>query len=261
MPTPLIFDDSGGSEEPVVFINGLFQTITSWTTVKESLSRYSRVIRIDLVNQGGSRQSEGSYSPDAHAHDVVDLLNNIGCEGVHLLGHSYGTRIAIRAARLLGDRTRTLILVGASSPSLRERYLMIFRNWRRAILAGDSQAIIDAVVPWVYGGHYLQENEGLISFYANHLAEALKDGRALKNLEGLIASYEDFHPEQESGNGVRARTLILNGAEDAVTPPSCLKSWSKTFFNASIVLAPHTGHALVAERPDLVEEEILKIVL
>lgn len=261
MTIQLNFDDSGGTDEPIVLINGLFQTIASWTQLQSSLSRYARIIRIDLMNQGGSPSSDGPYTVDAHARDIVRLLTELGCHQAHVVGHSYGTRIAMRVARQLGSRAQSLVLVGASAPALHERYLMIFRNWAHAIRAGHGPDIINAVVPWVYGGHYLQANAGLVNFYAKHLVDNLKDGRTLKNLEGLIASYENFHAEDESGAGIRARTVILNGAEDAVTPPSCLAASGQSFFNARVVTVPKAGHALVAERPDLVEEEILKAAL
>lgn len=257
----LAFDDSGGTEEPIVFINGLFQTVASWTRVHESVARYSRVLRVDLRNQGASPDSDGPCSPDRHAADLVALLDHLGCSGAHLVGHSYGTRIALRTARALGERARSLVLVGASAPALRERYLMIFHSWRRAILAGDDTALADTIVPWVYGGHYVQQNPGLARFYSRHLVDGLRDGRALRNLEGLIASYEEPKPALEGGGGIACRTVVLNGAEDAVTPPSSLREWCRSFFNASLVVAPDTGHAVVAERADLVEEAILNTAL
>ena len=83
------------------------------------LARDFRVVRLDLRGHGASQVPDDAlpFTLDRLARDVIDLLDHLGVERVHLAGSSAGAIIAMRVAIDHPDRLLTLADF-ASTPGL-----------------------------------------------------------------------------------------------------------------------------------------------
>lgn len=115
------------------------------------------VLAIDLPGHGRS----GGHAPESvqeAAQAVCALLDAVGAHKAALIGHSWGSLIALQAAAQLGARASRLVLVGSAypmrvSPALLdsalntpEKALHTMNVFSRSTLAPPSGAGV-----WVYG--------------------------------------------------------------------------------------------------------------
>ncbi|AEJ14600.1 MULTISPECIES: alpha/beta fold hydrolase [Pseudomonas] len=98
-----------GTGSPLLLIPGITSPAVTWGFVAERLAKYFDVHVVDVRGRGLSESGDLDYSLDAMADDLVALAQRM--EGVVVLGHSMGARIAIRAARKDSQVFSRLILV------------------------------------------------------------------------------------------------------------------------------------------------------
>jgi pimeloyl-ACP methyl ester carboxylesterase len=88
-----------GSGEPVVLLHGFASDIDSWSGLGDSIATGYRVIALDQRGHGrsGKPAGEGGYGRELGA-DVLRLLDHLGLQRAHLVGHSMGAVVASYAA-------------------------------------------------------------------------------------------------------------------------------------------------------------------
>ena len=128
MPTTTIsglnhYYDDVGSGEVLVMIHGATGSAHAFESQYPGLSPRFRIIAPDLRSMGRSEHVT-DMPATAWVDDLGELLDQIGAGGVHLLGNSLGSRIAMRFAIDNPDRVRSIIVVNpiiAITPEATER--------------------------------------------------------------------------------------------------------------------------------------------
>ncbi|HSS66623.1 MAG TPA: alpha/beta hydrolase [Gammaproteobacteria bacterium] len=101
-----------GQGQPVILIHSSVSANRQWRSLSEALKDRYRVVAINLFGYGEATPWPGTapLSLEAQARLVLAL-----CEAttgpVHLVGHSFGGSVALKAAMLLGARVGCLILL------------------------------------------------------------------------------------------------------------------------------------------------------
>ena len=107
------------SADPVVALHGITAHHRAFNALARRLSDSPDargVIAPDLRGRGDSRKPETGYGLEAHAADVVRVLDHFGIESVALAGHSMGAFVALRTALSYPDRVRSLVLLDGGWP-------------------------------------------------------------------------------------------------------------------------------------------------
>ncbi len=111
-----------GEGEPVVLIHGngtMIQDFTVSGLVDRLASRY-RVIVFDRPGYGYSSRPRQLWTPRAHAKLFQSALGQLGIEQATVLGHSWGTLVAVALALECPSLVRSLVLAsGYYYPTLR----------------------------------------------------------------------------------------------------------------------------------------------
>jgi pimeloyl-ACP methyl ester carboxylesterase len=111
-----LYYESHGEGEPLVLIPGTGFGGNVWFPSQvPTLSKKLRVITLDVRGCGRSSAPEGVYTIEQMACDVAALLDHLGLDQAHVLGHSMGGRIGIALALVFPGRVRSLILAAAGS--------------------------------------------------------------------------------------------------------------------------------------------------
>lgn len=88
--TTIAFDDhDGGDGVPVVLVHGITESAVSWDPLIERLTPDRRVVAVDLRGHGRSGTAS-DYGFDALADDVTSVVDHLGLDRPHLVGHSLG---------------------------------------------------------------------------------------------------------------------------------------------------------------------------
>jgi pimeloyl-ACP methyl ester carboxylesterase len=104
--------------ETVVLVHGIAEGGLAWTPWVPHLSGQLRVVRPDLPGFGSSpRPADHDCTPRRYASDLVNLIDALGLERVHLVAAKYGGTIALQFAGEHSDRLHSLCVV--SSPLTR----------------------------------------------------------------------------------------------------------------------------------------------
>ncbi len=106
------------TDPPIILLHGLSQQSRYWQLVEHELQR--SCIAVDLRGHGDSQD----FGPDSHfsiesvAQDVIDLMDVLDISSAHIVGHSWGSSIALRIAVSASQRilSCTLIDGGAFNP-------------------------------------------------------------------------------------------------------------------------------------------------
>ncbi|WOO42849.1 alpha/beta fold hydrolase [Rubellicoccus peritrichatus] len=100
----------GEGKPPLIILHGLLGSSRNWTAVGKDLSERFEVFGLDLRNHGSSPHDD-EMSFEAMAADLSEFLERQGLDGVHLLGHSLGGKVAMHFAANNFDRVDSLIVV------------------------------------------------------------------------------------------------------------------------------------------------------
>lgn len=100
-----------GKSTPVLCVHGLTANCRSFDYVAGGLAPAHQVIAFDLRGRGLSDQPDTGYSIDHHCRDIAALLDHLGLERVHLVGHSLGASIVAIFAARYPERVEKVVLI------------------------------------------------------------------------------------------------------------------------------------------------------
>lgn len=103
----------GGSGPPVLLLHGYPQTHVEWHKIAPGLSEHYTVVAPDLRGYGDSEKppaAEGDFSVYCKrtlAQDQVEVMDALGFDSFHVVGHDRGARVGHRMALDHPERVRT----------------------------------------------------------------------------------------------------------------------------------------------------------
>ena len=106
------FTDPWTTPETVVLHHGMAKNHRLWYAWVPVLARHYRVVRFDARGMGQSTVPGPTYpwSLENFASDLLQLLDQLGLERVHLIGETVGGTISLRFASLYPERLRSLTM-------------------------------------------------------------------------------------------------------------------------------------------------------
>jgi pimeloyl-ACP methyl ester carboxylesterase len=128
------YRDLPGTGTPILLVHGIGSSMLTWADVPERLAAGgTRVLAVDLPGHGQSSRGPGDYSLGSLASTLRDLLDHLGIERVHLVGHSLGGGVSMQMRYQFPDRVASMVL--ESSGGLGEE---AFPGLRAAALPGSE---------------------------------------------------------------------------------------------------------------------------
>lgn len=249
-----LYYEIAGSGDPIVFIHGWSFDTRCWDDQFAAFTRDYRVLRYDLRGFGKSALPDTGQSY-SHTDDLIALLDFLGLERVHVLGHSFGGRIAIDFALNYPERTITLLLPDAAMDvtglELSEELTdWIGNTWQ----TGRESGIEQAKEIWIKG---------------SPLAPAMQNPNVAKKVKQMIEDYSGWHwknndpyvgitpypPERLSK--IKAPTLIIVGGLNPQFYFRAAEIQKEHIPNSEMVVLPGVGHALNIENPEEFNEIVL----
>ena len=248
----------GHGGTPLVLLHGFGGSSYSWRRVTPKLAERHPVLAPDLYGFGYTERPEdpAAYTRTGQVGLVLGLMDALGLEGVHLVGHSYGGSLAVALATRHPRRVRSLVLVDAAHPSYpqtRRRsiarlgpynafYVRVLGLRRRVIARGLERS---------YHDDELAKPEVVDAYL-----ERLRVEGAVRAYRGLTVPQPDPGPEVELSD-VAAPTLVLWGTEDPLISVGSGREATGEIPGATFVEIPEAGHAPHEERPAEVADRIL----
>ena len=105
------FDQSSHVKQPVLLLHGLADCAVVWSSLGAHLIDRYHVVAPDLRGHGESSKPDDDYSSEEIIADLEALMAHLGWNQAHILGHSYGGKLAAIWATHKPQRFYSLILV------------------------------------------------------------------------------------------------------------------------------------------------------
>ena len=238
------------AQPTVVFVHGVLNDHSVWILQSRYLAHHGwNVLALDLPGHGRSG-GEAPESVEAAADAVIAVLDALGVPRAALVGHSWGSLIAMEAAARLQDRASHLVLIGTASPmrvspalieaSLHEpiKALTMVNVFSRSTLAAPPSALGPGT--WVYGASMALGRRVLASNPQVNLFH-----------RGFVACDRYTGGEQAMARGT-CPTLFVLGSHDQMTPPKAAQPLVQAARQAGrpveVVSLP-VGHHQMTEAP------------
>ena len=229
---------------PVIFIHGLGGTSEFYTPLitKLGLEKTNSLHLLDLEGHGLSPTSAAStISISSYASDFHALAQNAKISGATVFAHSMGCLIALTMAIKYPELVEKLVLIGPPPSPVPEagRNGSIARA--ATVRSSGMSAVVDAVV--TAGTSAKSKTDNLVALAAIRMSLLGQDpegyAKGCTALAGASDSLVVSH--------VKARTLIITGDEDKVSPPQICEKYTEEIKGSKLVVLPQVGHWHVME--------------
>jgi 3-oxoadipate enol-lactonase len=231
-----------GRGRTVVLLHGFPLHAAMWDGLHATTPHGWSLVTPDLRNFGQSRGTP-ALSVDDHATDVLALMRHLGCEDAVVGGLSMGGYITLAVHRMAPPRCRALVLADTrAEPDTEEGRANRVRLQATARDQGPG-AVLEAMLPTLVGP--AATAAGVVPA---RMREIARDNTA----EGIVDGLETLKTRPDARSGLAAitcPTLILVGADDALTPPADAEAMRSRIPGASVVILPGAGHMSNLEQP------------
>ncbi len=199
-----------GSGETIVLIHGFLGSSALFKELADNLSLHFDVITVDLPGHGKSSIDLDSYTVEAYAKTIVDVLKYEKVEKAYWLGHSLGGYITLAAlANQLFPIPKAILLhsaVNADTEEAKEKRT----SQQQAIKKDGVKAFVDKVIP-----------NFLATKSSPQLTDKAKEIAYQASIEGLVAALESMKSRPSRQTFINETTtpiLVIEGSHDQIVP-------------------------------------------
>lgn len=229
--------------EWVLWLNGLTQSTLSWKLTTPYFEKTHHQLLVDFIFQGQSDAALKFRTFEEHAQDIAHLLTYLNINQVHVAGISYGGAVTLRFMHLFSQKIKTATVI--SSFAYKTKFFeAIGELWKKALLIGGYEHLIDAILPFGLGASYFEKPVIPLDVLRNNrLNQMLKPENILALMQATEVS-ENYLPVITNSS---VRTLIIHGEEDFLCPVQFGRDLHKVLPNSVLEIIPKAGHTLNLE--------------
>jgi len=243
-----------GSGPPVVMLHGAPADSRTWQWMLPDLSRDHTVVAWDAPGFGESSTIDERWRAPQFADALAAFIAALGLERPHLVGHSFGTMVALSLFERHPKVPASLVLVGGYAgwagslpPDEVSRRLKMFVG-----MADLGDSFDPKSYPGLFSDLIPADRDTAL---ATMMRENIRP--ATVRAAGHIGAETDLRPMLPT---VDVPTLILHGAADARSPLSNAEALHAAISTSQLVVLPKLGHACVVEDPEACAAEIRRFV-
>ncbi|MFL6202603.1 MAG: alpha/beta fold hydrolase [Thermoanaerobaculia bacterium] len=245
-----------GEGEPVLLLNGGMMTLAAWEPVAAILAKRFQVVRCDLR---GQLLSPGEPEPrmEAHVRDLVELLDGIGLERVHVAGTSYGGLVGLLFAALHPERTASLAVIGSTGRITPEFWESSARCRELALegaAGGDGGRVLEYILAGTYTPEYLERQAPVLAYHRQWIAAL--PAVWFRGLAAILSALEGLDLTPRLGS-IRCPVLILAGERDLMFPKEHARALAEAIPGARLEIVPGAPHGMVVENSEITARLLL----
>lgn len=235
-----------GSGSLVMYLHGA-GGYPGWIPFFESLAARHDLIVPEHPGFGSSDEAAWIRNVPDVAMYYLDLLDEMGLEGVHLVGFSLGGWIAAELAVRNATRLKTLSLIAPAG--IRVKGVPVGDNF----IWGPEEAVRKLVYDAALAEMMLKQTP------SEEEAERQLHNRFMAAKLGWQPRW--FNPDLERWlHRIKLPTLVLWGANDNLLPARYAELWRERVPGARVEIAQECGHLLPVEKGDWAARQILDFI-
>jgi pyruvate dehydrogenase E2 component (dihydrolipoamide acetyltransferase) len=203
-----------GEGDPIVLLHGFGGDLDNWLFNRDALAEAGEVVAIDLPGHGGSSKEIRDAGLEELTGVLGGVLDALGLERVHLVGHSLGGAVAAAWAAEHPDRVASLTLIAGAGlgEAISAEYINGFLDARSrkqlrpvlALLFADPDRLTRQLVDDVLKFKRL---DGVDAALRSLAGAVFPDGRQAIDVRAALGSVE-------------APVLVVWGKQDRILDPA-----------------------------------------
>jgi pimeloyl-ACP methyl ester carboxylesterase len=244
-------DDGHGP--PVVAIHSSVSGNRQWRALTESLQDRYRVLAVNLFGYGETTPWPGRLPQSLFAQAQLIIALGEELEGrFHLVGHSFGASVALKAAKLLEPRVENLILLEPNP------FYLLKQNGRtRAYM--EAAELRDHVQRYGAAGNWSKVAERFADYWLGDGSwSAMPERRRIAFVESLSPNFFEWDAVMreettvEEWSTLTARTLVVSDPSTRAPIREIVDIFAKSCPRWSFRSVADAGHMAPLTRPDLI---------
>jgi len=243
-----------GSGPPLVLLHGAPCDKRTWQWMVPDLSRDHTVLAWDAPGFGESSDIDDSWRAPQFADALAAFVAAVGVERPHVVGHSFGTMVALSLFQRHPAVLASLVLIGGYAgwagslpPEEVARRLEMFLGMAELGDEFDPKSY-----PGLFSDLIPADRDAAL---ATMMRENVR--QATVRAAGHIGAETDLRPVLPT---VDVPTLVLHGEADARSPLANAEALHAALSTSQLVVLPRLGHACVVEDPEACASEIRRFV-
>jgi pimeloyl-ACP methyl ester carboxylesterase len=261
---------------PLLLIPGVAGCAPLWRRQFPALSKHFRVYALDIPGQPGrSDPNPPSFLNYDYSEWLTDVLDGLGAKRAHVAGVSVGAWIAMRFAIAAPQRVAKVVMLGPTGLS---RARLPWRIWLTRVMkkSKDADALQDDLTAKSVSS---KSPGGSFGTFDRTLARAMalctrhyrvdwslgiydEETRRIDKWKGLKVLRKFFFAERKSLlRQFRTPGLLVFGEHEVLYDPQRVGERTRRLMpGLEVEIVPGAGHAAVYDRPDEVNELIIRFL-
>ena len=264
-----------GSGAPLFLVHGWPGFYYEWRLNIEPLSRHFDVVVPDMRGYAYTDKPdlppEEGYVDTAFAEDIRALADQLAFQRISLVSHDFGSAWVQRFARLYPERVERLVFFQPVYPGIGMRWLepgrameawyMMFHQlpWAED-LVGSSHRATELYIRH-FLSHWSHNKDVWTDEDVDAYTEAFSQPGALRGgFNCYRAAFRTAGRPPDGDLKVHAPTLVLWAEKDPILPVAWSDKLGDFFTDLTFRRVPDTGHFVMREQPELVNQSIIDFV-
>ncbi len=235
---PMAYRDHGeGSKDPVVLLHAFPLNSRMWDPQVEVLMGERRIVTPDYPGFGRSPHTPAQPDVRYYAEGVRGLLDRLGLERVVLGGLSMGGYVAFACLRLFPERVSGLVLANTRPDVDSEEMREGRKEMAHRVSQEGVEALIELMMPRLLAEETLRNDPEVVELVKTMILECSPDG-----VVAALGAMRDRPDSTLLLKEIGVPTLVIGGAEDAISTPDVMGAMAEEIPDARHVTLAGAGH-------------------
>lgn len=247
-----------GEGDPLVLVAGTGISLAPWRVFQvPEFSKYYRVLIYDHRGLGRSDKPDLPYSTRLFAQDCAGLMDTLGIERAHIMGHSMGGRVAQWIALDYPEKMRSLVLSGTGSG----KYSDALEDYPRGVPLEAALEMIEKGYEkyqhdhwgpgFMFSDEFMKNHPEVVKSFQDLIVEEVPPLKCY--LRHVVA--RQCHETTDVVHKIKAPSLVIVGSKDTReggtgSHVESSKALVEKIPNAELVLVEGGKHGYLREMPE-----------
>lgn len=244
-----------GKGAPVALIAGMGGAASYWKPQIPAFAQRHQLILHDQRGSGGSSKDRITYNVPMMGDDFIAVLDDLGIEKVHCVGHAVGAVIAQEVALRHPERIASIVMVGAWA-RIDPYFRRVFEIRKDLLKHCGRMAYVRAMPLFLNTPEWVSRNMAEIeageAAFADHLSP-----------DDILLSRIDAFCAWEAGNKLstlRCPVLVCSANDDHLVPVHCSHELARLIPDAQAHYFETGGHSVSQTHADIFNAVVLRFL-
>jgi aminoacrylate hydrolase len=241
-----------GSGAPVLLVAGIGGSAGYWKPQVDAFAARFRLVLHDHRGTGQSSKDRIEYSVELMTDDMIGVMDALGIESAHIVGHSTGAAMAQDMAMRYPSRIRSAVMYAGWAH--RDAYFQRCFDVRKQVLLDSGPLAYVRTTPlFLMPPWYVSRNIARLEADEPAAAAAFPPAEIMASRIDAICAYGPG----EALAAVRCPTLVACARDDQLTPAFYSEEIARLIPHARLHLFATGGHAVSQTLPEVFNQCVI----